>query len=235
MKQRFESLLFTAGVIALLALGFWLGKYSTEDKHRTALEYWEKKGFKTDTVHVEVDYSKLPIPRFEYKVPPAQIRHYPVPVKDTQFIKITLDDSLLHVIDSLKGTIIAINERYIKFMPKAHKLLYGEFDGDSLQLDVLTIDGKIETQIWGVNYDKFIYQYVDGSLKAQPIKSNTKSLDYALYGNAGVLFYTDRAAFIGLEGNLYKKRFKLGGELNLTLDKTPQPLLKTSLGYKLNR
>lgn len=161
----------------LIIIGLAIIGYLQFENRERQKEYWEDPNFRTDTVHVEVDYSKLPKPEFKYDVPPARVFYYN---RDTTIVNntyLSFDDSLITVIDSLTNRITKINEDYLKLYSDYSKLIYGEFTGDSLRLDLLNINGTMSSLRFGVNYDKFRYQWEEGSFRASPALSKPNVFD----------------------------------------------------------
>src|SRR5688500_4751238 len=137
----FRGLILVALIsVGLLILGVYLflGGRTNDFEHR--MEYWEKNNFRTDTIIVDFDYSKIPSPVYQYTVPPATV-HVFNPTTQPAHVIVVRDSSLFRVIDSLKNEITEIHENYLKLYPKAPKILYGAFSGDSLRLDLLDITG----------------------------------------------------------------------------------------------
>src|SRR5690606_20634082 len=159
--------LTTLGVIALLVYGFLLYKRYPKGIEGAVAEYWEKRGFKTDTIHVEIDYDKLPKPEFKYVVPPAKVYNYPIP--KTPGVEVEVDEQYIRIIDSLQNEITKIHKLYLTYEPRSSKLLWGSFTRDSLRVDLLDITGNIQTLSYGVNYNRFSYQWREGHLEANPV------------------------------------------------------------------
>jgi hypothetical protein len=183
---------------------------------------------------VDVDYSKLPTPTYENVVPPVSVIEYKAPAISNK-ISVNLDDSLIHVIDSLKNHIYTINALYLKLYPEAPKLIYGEFQKDSLKFDILTTAGTINRVQVATNFDRFKYQYRDNVFRADEIKQSPskKGLHGNLYGFTGYEF-TRGTALLGLEQSLeLSGRFQLKGNTFLTIEKEPQFRLMGVVEYKL--
>jgi len=216
--------------LAILALVSWFIFKPQSTQIPTALEYWQKRGFKTDTTIIKLDY-KIPNPIFKFTVPPAQVYSYNTPVPITG-ISIKLHDSLIQVIDSLHKHITTINSKYLKQFPNENKILYGAFTGDSLRLDLLHTDGGIRSDRYGVNYSKFKYQYLNGILHADPIKSDKgKNYSTQLYGYGGYDFLGK--PILGADYNLFKNNWRLKGNSFITIDKNPSLSLQGTIGYRI--
>jgi hypothetical protein len=213
-----------------IAITLWLLFQKQDAFQKESREYWEDKGFTTDTLKVQYQYI-LPAPS-KKEVPPLKVIQYTdPPAKEYHYKTIVLNDSLLKVIDSLEKEIIVINERYLKIFPKAHKLIHGKFSGDSLRLDVLDIEGHLSTIIYGVNYDRFTYQWRDNELKADPLRGNTR-INSSLYGYGG--YDVTLSSFVlGGDYSVYRNNWRLKANIFGTIEKTPQASVQVNLGYRI--
>jgi hypothetical protein len=220
-------------VIAILALLAWFVFWKAPKDKEADYQYWEALDFKTDTVHVDVDYSKLPKPSFKFDVPPNKVINYQAP-EVNPYIRIDLNDSLIRVIDSLKGAITEISLLYLKLYPEAHKLIYAEFTQDTFKLDLLSTTGRIFTQVYPVDYARFQYQYKDNKVSATEVRKKASKQDMhgALFGYAGY-GVTSTSPIIGLDYFVYKGKFRLGGSSFITVEQEPQFILNGTIGYKL--
>lgn len=230
--RNLSSLTFT--IVAGLLI--WSLFFKPEkDPAKELIEYWEKRGFKTDTVYVEVDYSKLPKPVFEYTVPPAKVYNYPQ-VHNGGLTDISIDyiDLYIHVIDSLQQEITKIHENYLKLQPEAPKVLYGEFSRDSLEVDLLNINGDVQTSQYGVNYDRFTYQWVDGTLKANPMPLIKKKYrpEFSLYGYGGYDLLL-QSPLVRAEYNMDYRRFRVQGAATAPIQNLGASGLSFNLGYRI--
>lgn len=196
-------------------------------------EYWQNSNFKTDSIRISIDYSKIPKPEYKYQVPPAIVIQYPK--QEAPGIHIKADDSLIQVIDSLKHEVFRINALYIKLYPKASKLIYGTFSKDSLSIDLLGTDGRLTTSKLAVNYDGFQYQYKDGGFRAQEFRQNpsNEGLHGILYGYAGYSLTTTSPA-IGADYSLYKGKLRAQANSFITIESKPNFYLMGTIGYKLH-
>lgn len=219
-------------IILLLLYIFFVKPHSQTEANLK--EYWENKKFKTDSVKVDVDYTKLPQPTFKYQVPPAFVFDYtkiPPSVNSTHIV--VKNDSLLQVIDSLTKQVTAISALYLKLYPGNPKLLYGEFSPDSARFDLLSIDGKIRSNRYAVNYLKFTYQWNDGNLKANPIKEKFgKNWSHGAYAYGGWDFMGG-VPNLGADYSIKYRKIRLSAESWVTLEKEPKFTARATAGIRL--
>lgn len=227
-KMRRQVAHILVVVLALILLvNLFLQKQSTAELK----EYWENKDFKTDSVKVEIDYTKLPIPQFKFDVPPVKVIEYTRP-RDVNNISLNFNDSLITVIDSLQNHIYTLNALYLKLYPEASKLIYAQFSADSVRLDLLSTQGRVYSSRVAVNYARFQYQYTDGHFRASPITSGKqpKDLHALLYSYIG---YGTKPV-IGADYYIYKGKFRAGVNTFLSIEQEPQFWLTGNIGYKLH-
>lgn len=227
VTREWLQLILTVGIMAFV---IWFFLFYGPEQAKIAKEYWENPNFKTDSIQVGVDYSKLPTPVYKNYVPPKVVINYTPPEVHAS---ISMNDSLITVIDSLKKELYTINALYLKLYPTNPKLIYGTFDTDSIRLDLLGIDGSIRTHLYGTNYERFRYQWKEGEFRAEPKKSSASkeftSQSYAFGGYS----LTDRAPMLGADYHLYKGKWRLGGNTYLTIEKQPTFNLQGTIGYRL--
>lgn len=77
-------------------------------------------------------------------------------------------DSLIKVVDSLGKVIATMHPDYIKNFPKAPKLLFAQFNKDSIRLDLLKTDGDVYSDIYPVDYSLNNYGYRDNEFFSSP-------------------------------------------------------------------
>lgn len=221
-------------LLALMGLLIWGLFFKTDPTIEQIKEYWESSDFKTDTLIMEVDYTKLPIPQFKYKVPPVIVRNYYQ--KDSTIINnihLVSNDSLLTVIDSLKMKITEISVDFIKLYPDASKLIYAEFTSDSITLDLLQTSGNIQGLTIGTNYNRFTYQYRDGAFRAEPVEyKRPNKFESATYGFVGYDILA-RAPLIGADHSIHWRKWRLQANIAGSIETTPQWILIGNLGYKI--
>lgn len=221
-------------LLLLMLLLLW-DKFSNKSAAEELKEYWENKDFKTDTVIVEIDYTKLPIPTYEFEyIPPAVVVDYTAP-PITNHVSLNLNDSLITVIDSLQNRIFEISAAYLKLYPNAYKLIYAEFTADSLRFDVLATTGRISSQRFAVNYERFGYAWKDNVLQAQPKAGNSlsKSMYGILYGYTGYEAVNSRSPILGADYSLYWNKLRFEANTYVTLESEPNLFLGGTLGIQL--
>jgi hypothetical protein len=219
-------------IVALVVYGLFFKKDTSLDEVK---EYWENKEFKTDTVNLQIDYTKIKMPEFKYDVPPAKVYNYYS--KDSTVLSHTslvMDDSLLTVIDSLQKNITKISIDYLKLYPNASKIIYGAFTNDSVRFDLLAITGVTSSISYGVNYERYRYQYIEGSFKADPITSTVqeKKLRTMTYGFLG--YDVNRSTpLVGIDYSLFWRKFRVQAGTSITLDNTPTFIINGNIGFKI--
>lgn len=222
--RKWLQLILIVGIIAFL---IWF-YFDRKDQDKVTQEYWENPNFKTDSIKVDVDYTKLPTPVYKNYVPPKIVVEYTPPDIHTS---ISLNDSLITVIDSLKKELYTINALYLKLYPTASKLIYGEFNRDSIRLDLLGINGEVTTNYWGTNYQRFTYQYRDGQLRAESVPAlDERKYFTEVYGYAG---YSLGGPTLGADAALYKAKWRLGANAFMTIRQQPTFNLQGTVGYRL--
>lgn len=217
----------------ILVMGAIIFVYLTgrrdQKKTEELLQYWQKKGFKTDTVYVEVDYSKLPKPTFTYQVPPNKV--YTYPQEQVNHISIILSDSLIQVIDSLENKITQLSSDYLKLYPSASKLIYAQFSSDSLNLDLLSIDGRMRSHVYPWDLSQFKYQWINGEMRAQSIKyKQPLRSEFFGYGGYEIAF---KAPIMGIDYSVYKGSFRLRAQTQISLEQKPELSLNGTIGIKI--
>lgn len=223
--QLIRDLIFLILILIALYLIFFRPEKPTK-------EYWENSNFKTDTVIVSFDYSKVKMPDFKFNVPPVKIIQYqttPAP-----HVSITMDDSLITVIDSLTNKITTINALYLKLYPDAPKLIYGNFTADTIQVDLLDKSGSISTSKVAVNYARFQYQFKDNTFRAQELRQNplSKDLRGVLFGYAGYDLIST-SPIVGADYSIFKGRFRLQANSLITIQQQPTGYIGGTIGFKL--
>jgi hypothetical protein len=202
-------------------------------ENKESLEYWQKEGFKTDTVKVQSVYN-TPQNIYPNYVGPKNYYSY---LDDTSSNILKYLDSVLQVNDSLGKTLATINSQYIKKFPTKPKLIYGEFKQDSLRLDFLEISGEVHRYDYLVNFRRFNYQWVD-SLRAmeksftpsKPVQNKAHFM--GLYANTGYDFLLKQPV-VSADINWGYKKFRLGGELKSTINNEPQLFGNVKLGFRV--
>jgi hypothetical protein len=138
----------------------------------------------------------------------------------------------LQVIDSLTNTITNISSLFLKLYPTNPKLIYGEFNMDSLRLDILNIDGKIYSERYANNYSKFKYQWQDGKLKANPIKPKFgRNWSHAAYAYLGYDI-TKATPSLGADYSIKYRKVRLAAESWVTIQNTPQFTARATIGVR---
>jgi hypothetical protein len=226
------NLALIAIVIGLIYLIFIKPSESEE-----LAEYFKDKAYVTDTIRVPVPYS-VPRDSFIYKVPPHTVFTYEASIPEWYFNN--LRDSLIRLYKiTVKGdTVIKeIKPDFITLYPEASKLIYAEFHRDSIKMDLLKVDGKIYTNFYPLNYNRYSYQWMDNSLRAEevkklPMNSSSKRFLVSSFVYGGYDFMMSNP-IIGIDGAIYKNRYRMGANVNLGIDKTPYLQPTITIGYKL--
>jgi hypothetical protein len=221
------NLILTLAILTALYFLWVDSSNNAELMKRDLKQYWQERGFKTDTIKVDVDYTKLPRPKLEFKVPPAQVITFTPANVDWKAVE--LRDSLLLVIDSLENHIYTINTLFLKIEPTAPKLLYAEFKFDSIRLDLLSTQGRVYSSRVATDYANFQYQFQDGEFRASAVKPRSKNLHALLYSYVG---YGTKPV-IGADYFLYKNKWRLGADARLYISEQPLFYINGTIGYKL--
>jgi len=224
-------------LVLCIMVGFFYFDRKAQDKVQR--EYWENPNFKTDSIKAYIDYDKMPKPEYVNYVPPAIVINYIDSTKRYSSIQVVKNDSLLLIIDSLRDELTTISLNYLKNNPQAWKLIYGEFDKDTFRIDMVNLKGFTVTQKYGVNYDRFKYQYLYANGTPQfradriPYKDKVKSsLTHSFFASGGYLL-TQSAPTIGLDYNIGYRDFRFRADGSLLIQEQPQLFFKVDLGYKI--
>lgn len=226
-NHKYLDLIIKLGILTAI---IWFAFFKYEG-NKIPQQYWQDKHFKTDTINIPIDYSKIKVPEFRYGVLPKIVLNYID--SSHQHIHVHGNDSLLTVIDSLKHRITKINAEYLKIYPKAAKILYGQFSGDSIRLDLLAIDGKVRSQIYLTNYLGFKYQYLSetNEFRAQKIKiDNPLRKELYVWGGYDLLVGKPQ---LGTDYSIYKGNLRLRALGSVYVSDKPQPSLGIGIGYKI--
>lgn len=205
-------------------------------KGKIPKQYWENKDFKPHIINVPKPYF-LKLPPNIITIPPYTIIKYKDYPNQNQ-IKCE-KDSLIRVIDSLGKLLATINPKYLTQFPTSPKLVGGLFKLDTLKLDLLKIDGKIESYIYQTSYQNYNYLWKDGQIHANPIESITtvpqktkEKLNQALYINGGYNFLNQKP-LISADYYIRYRKFQINVEPKITLEKNPTLELNGKIGYRL--
>jgi hypothetical protein len=231
--KKDNIILIIMGIILILLV--YIIVVQPDDNTTELKEYWENKDFKSDSTTVYVDYSRLPKPEYKNYVPPAVVINYVDSTKTFDNTYLSLNDSLLLVIDSLEQEVRqAYSLIFLKSYPNAPKFLYGEFNRDSIRLDLLRPDGSITKNSFGINYDRFIYQWTEsGELRAKSVKGNRNSkFSHSLYGYGGYEFLIKNLV-VGVDYSIYLQRYRFQGRSYLIISNEPELFAEITLGYSI--
>lgn len=228
MEHLFKTFQLACGLA--IAIGLFMVYFGLKDQTK---EYWQQPGFRTDSIKVDIDYSKLKIPEFKIQIPPVKVVEYQTPEAPKAYI--SLNDSLITVIDSLKNHIYTINTLYLKLYPEASKLIYGEFTHDSLRLDLLTPEGRIISTQVASNFSKYVYQYKNNAFRAQGIRQNAQAKGFkgALYSYTGYEAILSKP-LLGIDYTFHKGPIRLSGDVFMYIESKPKLTLRGTIGYRLN-
>lgn len=222
---------------ALMAFIWIFGFYILRDQAnlKTELtEYWENKDFKTDSTILAIDYSKIPKPEYKYQVPPQSVTIYVDSSKVYHtYTTIESDSNTIQLLDSLQQVIAIYKKKFLVEYPESPKLIYGKFQSDTMAFDFLFPDGSLQTLSYGVNYNRFNYQFRNGKLEADNKKQvrNKNNLSLYAYGGYNITQKTINTGVLGTYG-IYNKWGILGNSY-ITLEQTPQFNAFIGVSYKL--
>ncbi len=198
------------------------------NQRREDRQYWEALAFKTDTIIVKAPHVDVHLPKYPNYVPPKFVLNYLD--SSVNYIQVQANDSLVRVIDSLQNRITQINIDFLKRYPEASKLIYAEFRNDSLRLDMLNIQGKINTELYSLNYNRFTYQYRDNQLRSEKLPFKKYQFLSYIYGGYDIAQTTP---IIGLDYSVLRDRYRLSGFSNFYIRENPQLTAGITFGYKL--
>lgn len=215
-------------LVVMLGVIIWLAwGNQKQTNHHTIIN-----NYRSDSLNSKKPYVEHKEDKKDIVINPRIVVNYP-PV-DLSAIKIEITDSLMKVFDSLHQKITMVNSSYLKQFPEASKLVYGKFTGDSLQLDLLGINGKIFTSSYPVNYLEYTYTYQNGKLRAEKVGKfkNIGKLESKLTLFAGYdVFY--KAPLGTIEYNAEFRRVNGQIESGMIFQQKPQLFLQGKLGYRI--
>jgi hypothetical protein len=233
--------LITAIIVSALFIGAYIAYDVFVRNPREAKEnaYWRDKSFKPDTTIIEKFTNTV---RGNEAVPPATVNYYSTTDDSKNARILQLLDSALKVIDTLTKRDFTIKKEYITQYPTSNKLIRGKFTKDSLQLDLLGIDGKLKTEYYPADYSHFDYYYQNNSLRASERITRTtqiKSKRAPIFRYDGMYINYEQGlinpsktaeAIMGVD--LWKLRISGFGRYNIQ-NQDPAQKNKANAGFKL--
>jgi hypothetical protein len=224
-------------ILIIMVTIFWLDRKGQDE---IAKEYWENPNFKTDSIKVYIDYDKLPKPQYTNYVPPAVNIKYIDPTKSYKTTQVIKNDSLLLIIDSMRDEFTRISLRYLKNNPEAWKILYGEFNSDTVSFDMVNLEGNTITDKYAVNFNRFKYQLVYNEGRpifkaSSPIQSdfnNKDPLSHEFYVAPGYMLLR-KSPSVGLDYNAKWRNLRFRADGTISIETNPQLFFKVDAGYKI--
>ncbi len=240
MKQN----LITIGSVLLSMVLLYIilnMKYCSGIKSNTKVPigYWQAKGFRVDTVFVPKPY-KVKGDSFPYLVYPKIVKVYPPDPFFQGLNSPTIsckEDSLIEVINKLNKHITLINQKFLTQFTMDSKLVYGLFNRDTVRLDILKIDGNLQTNIYPTDYGNFKYEFKDDQLRADTLLAREKprvkpKIISELYGSAGYEIFSKNPT-ASFDYYLRYRKLQLDLEPTLLIRANPALLFQAKLGIKL--
>jgi hypothetical protein len=239
MNTRTTIFLFLLIALITFAGGVWVGNTNKGNTQEPKPEYWENPNFETQIKNLNKRFDELKVDTFKEKVKSATILNY-----ITQIIPPTLvgklNDSLVRVIDSLTHKQSLYDIRFLTQYPNQSKLLEGLFTKDSLTLSLLNPEGKIQTKNFGVNYQSFNYQYLNGELRANKLpassvlsNNNNQQRNHNFYVSLGYESLLS-SGITSLDYQFLHKRIKIETSANILIYPKKDVFLIGKIGYRLN-
>lgn len=230
-NKKWRNIALVLGTLIIIILLLKIKGCSGKGKK----EYWEDKDFKTQIIKVPKPYFVKSPPNVITIPPHTTIKYLDNP--EPNKIKCE-NDSLIRVIDSLGRLLALINSKYLTQFPTSSKLVGGLFKFDTLKLDLLKTDGKIESFIYPTTYQKYNYLWKDNQMHAIPIESSTnlpktkEKLNQAFYINGGYNFLNNKPA-ISADYYIRYRKFQINVEPKITIEQNPTLELNGKVGYRL--
>lgn len=192
--------------------------------------------YKTDTVYVdrgyETRYKEIAKELEKWKTaPPKTIIKWKEPDLEDIIIE-KVPDSIWVILKDQQER-IAIQDNYIKLLPKNPKLVDISLTMDTLGLNLLNIDGRVSSYTYPIYLDTYDYKWLEGSLKYTRTSTKTSKTNNNnfknLYFNAGYDINT-KSPLIDVEYYLNIGRFKVEANTGLQINDVNA---KVKLGYRL--
>lgn len=192
--------------------------------------------YKTDTVYIDRGYETKyqeaikEVEKWKTAPPKTVIKWKEPDLRDVIIEKIP--DSLLVIIEEQKER-IAIQDNYIKLLPKNPKLVDISLKRDTLGLNLLNIDGRVNSYIYPIDLSIYEYKWLEGDLKytrTSTKTTKTKNNNFKnLYLNGGYDFFT-QSPTLDLEYFIQAGRFKFETSAGLRLKEVNA---NAKVGYRL--
>lgn len=103
----------------------------------------------------------------------------PIPIYDTIKVVMSSDDKQHDTLKLYKHDTLlkVISSAFLVNYRDAKKLVFGKFTVNSLQLDLYGTDGKMQSKIYGLNYDRYRYEFNGTELKQFGADDSTHGLN----------------------------------------------------------
>lgn len=203
-------------------------KLAPKPKINTEADYYKNPKFKPDTVHDTIDRA-IPYPTY---VPPKIVylpgKDYKVPIGDTVFKYITLNDNTIQLPDS------TIYKGY-------DRLIYGEIKKDTLRLDLQSGNNPPYSRVYLTDYSRNDYQIINNSIRTKEKLTPSYDMQPKLesrikYTGTYLNFsheFTKPQNNIGTTMGLNIYNIRVVGFGSIPLSKNPQFTYGVRVGYKL--
>lgn len=165
--------------------------------------------------------------------PPKVVREY-ITEKPTYIVN-NYTDSIITVVDTIKGDTVIIDNHFLTLYPDSPKLIELELSKGLFSLTTLDNQASIKELEWPMDYDNYTYIYSEGKFNYRKINNNKnlKNQFNNLYMNFGYEIFNKRP-YIGAEYNIpLGNRFRLDASINYIFTDDPVYTAPVGLGYRL--
>lgn len=192
------------------------------------IPYFEKEGFKTDTVRITEFKDKL-IP-YPIEMPPQKVM-----VVDTQYYP---KEVVRYIPQDSLGPSISIPKYYGKYP----FLVAGDFSKDNISLTLADTSGNIRTEIFPTMYSDYKYRYTNSSMSSAQSQTrttpkSTRSIPLVQYDKTFVEYkhdFINSGKSVGIStGVTIKDRIRLTGFGELGLNNNIPDQAGVKVGLKL--
>lgn len=214
----------------LIGLGFLYLNQCSEIKDLRSLINLEQGNLKTDTV-IRIDTIKIPEP-YPIKSAPEVITIYEKePTKVYENISLIGDSIKLFNVgkDSLLMTSL-----FLSSYPMNPKLLYFSLSNKSMNLSLMSIDGRVQTNQYKLDLNKYDYSYQLSGMSLKPKNNKWSIKPYLSYNLRIKNQFHDLGFGLKLNTNRFTYEAGLNGYYYPTILKNPGIDLQLGVTYNFN-